>query len=113
MEWIIRKIINVRLWPDDQGKHWCNSVKTLNYEILLVSQFTLHAVMNGNRPDFHLAMNSEQSKEFYLKFVKKVKEEIGEDKVQDGEFGAMMKVSLENDGPVTLILDSKNPKNKK
>ena len=72
-----------------------------------MSQFTLYGVMKGNKPDFHNAMGSELSRPFYDNFVSKVKSQYQADKVKEGQFGAMMAVSLVNDGPVTLQLDSR------
>jgi len=73
-----------------------------------VSQFTLYATLKGTKPDFHLAMNSDRSRKFYEQFLSMVRSNYIADKIKDGEFGAKMIVNIENDGPVTLIIDSKD-----
>jgi len=75
-------------------------------EVLLVSQFTLCAVFKGRKPDFHLAMPPKDAKPFYDQFVAMIREKLGQERVKDGRFGAMMKVSVNNDG-FTVELDSK------
>ncbi|ELR20188.1 Dtyrosyl-tRNA(Tyr) deacylase [Acanthamoeba castellanii str. Neff] len=107
-EWICRKILGARLWADDTGKAWNMSVTQMGYEVLLVSQFTLYGYLKGNKPDFHKAMGSDRSKAFYEAFVEMVKSKYQADKIQDGQFGAMMEVELVNDGPVTLQIDSRD-----
>eukprot|EP01112_Ceratiomyxa_fruticulosa_P021528 TRINITY_DN7601_c0_g1_i1.p1 TRINITY_DN7601_c0_g1~~TRINITY_DN7601_c0_g1_i1.p1 ORF type:complete len:163 (-),score=24.35 TRINITY_DN7601_c0_g1_i1:93-581(-) len=105
-DYIIRKILNARLFSGD-GKGWNKSVTQMDYEVLLVSQFTLYAILKGNKPDFHLAMGPETSKLFYSDFVDLVKLGYQKEKVKDGLFGAKMEVQLVNDGPVTLVVDSR------
>ena len=84
------------------------SVKDLNGEMLIVSQFTLHAsIKKGNRPSYIKASKPEIAIPLYESFVKVVQSNLGKE-VQTGEFGADMKVSLLNDGPVTIIIDTKN-----
>jgi D-tyrosyl-tRNA(Tyr) deacylase len=91
---MIKKIINPRVFPVDNS-----------YEILLVSQFTLYAdCRKGNRPLFIDAMRPEKANKIYVMFVKRFKELYVPEKVKDGLFGASMKVSLTNDGPVTILL---------
>ncbi|KIY50767.1 D-tyrosyl-tRNA deacylase [Fistulina hepatica ATCC 64428] len=107
---IINKILNVRLFsdPKDESKSWKSSVKDLNGEILCVSQFTLFAnTTKGNKPDFHRAMPAEPSKELYNAFLKKLSESYDPQKIRDGRFGAMMSVSICNEGPVTITIDSR------
>jgi len=72
-----------------------------------VSQFTLYGILKGNKPDFHLAMGSQTSEQFYNDFVQMVKDQHRPEKIQEGRFGAMMNVSINNDGPVTMVLDSR------
>jgi D-tyrosyl-tRNA(Tyr) deacylase len=103
-EYIANKIVNIRLW--DTTKPWNASVIDMQYEVLIVSQFTLYANLKGNRPDFHNAMAPEDGKVAYDAFVKLVKQKYNPDKVFEGEYGAMMQVGLVNDGPVTITLDS-------
>nr|XP_016461321.1 PREDICTED: D-tyrosyl-tRNA(Tyr) deacylase 1-like isoform X2 [Nicotiana tabacum] len=76
---------------------------------LQVSQFTLYGILKGNKPDFHVAMPPEKAKPFYASLVEKFQKAYKQDAVKDGIFGAMMKVNLVNDGPVTMHLDSAQP----
>ncbi|CAI2726765.1 unnamed protein product [Schistosoma spindalis] len=109
MEYMVRKILNIRLFPSLDGmRRWDKSVKDLNLEILCVSQFTLYSELKGNKLDFHYAMDPKLSKDIYSQLINQLKKNYNEDKVKDGIFGAMMDVSLINDGPVTITLDS-NP----
>ncbi|KAK4469726.1 hypothetical protein MN116_007250 [Schistosoma mekongi] len=109
MEYIVRKILNVRLFPSADGvRRWDKSVKDLNLEILCVSQFTLYSELKGNKLDFHCAMDPKLSKDTYSQLINQLKRNYHKEKVKDGIFGAMMDVSLTNDGPVTITLDS-NP----
>jgi len=110
MDYIVRKLVNLRMWEDDSGRRWAKSAKDLGLEVLCVSQFTLYHVMKGNKPDFHLAMGGEQSKLFYQQFLVEMKKAYNEEKVKDGLFGANMQVELVNDGPVTLELESVSKK---
>jgi D-aminoacyl-tRNA deacylase len=105
-EFISRKILNLRLWEDKDGKRWNKSVMDMKYEVLLVSQFTLYSVLKGNKPDFHKAMKPELSQEFFDTFVKEMKAKY--EPIQTGEFGAYMNVDLQNDGPITIVIDSRN-----
>jgi len=85
------------------------SLLDTGFEILVVSQFTLHAdTRHGNRPSFTEAAEPEKANELYKSYISELKDLIGHDKVREGKFGAMMKVKLVNDGPVTIILRSKN-----
>ncbi|XP_064472262.1 D-aminoacyl-tRNA deacylase 1-like isoform X2 [Ornithodoros turicata] len=111
MEYIIRKILNLKLFDDDSGKRWRHSVRDLKLEVLCVSQFTLYCTLKGNKPDFHQAMDGERSKSFYSEFLRRLKSEHGGALVKDGEFGALMQVDIRNDGPVTVELESSHFKN--
>ncbi|GMH33116.1 hypothetical protein BSKO_00950 [Bryopsis sp. KO-2023] len=107
-EYISRKILNSRLWPNpEKNKGWDLNVQQMEHELLMVSQFTLYGRLNGNKLDFSRAMKPNEAREFYEAFVERVRLGYSKDKVKDGIFGAMMNVGLVNDGPVTLVLDSK------
>ncbi|XP_076360451.1 D-aminoacyl-tRNA deacylase [Tachypleus tridentatus] len=108
MEYMVRKVLNLRLFDDANGKRWNHSVKDKGFEILCVSQFTLYSILKGNKLDFHQSMAPEQSQVFYEEFLQKLKEAYVPEKVKDGVFGAYMQVDIQNDGPVTVQLDS-NP----
>ncbi|GAB4831344.1 hypothetical protein Ancab_005355 [Ancistrocladus abbreviatus] len=106
-DYICRKVLNMRLFPNETtGKGWDQSVMQKNYGVLLVSQFTLYGILKGNKPDFHVAMPPEKAKPFYESLVDKFRRGYNPDQIKDGIFGAMMKVNLVNDGPVTMQLDS-------
>lgn len=103
-EYLVKKICNMRIFEDDNGKMNIN-IKDVNGEILVVSQFTLYAdCKSGNRPSFIKAAKPEVASELYEYFKELVEKELGS--VQSGIFGADMKVSLLNDGPVTIDLES-------
>ncbi|MBR2997859.1 MAG: D-tyrosyl-tRNA(Tyr) deacylase [Bacilli bacterium] len=106
INYLIRKLINLRIFDDDSGK-MNYSVKDINGSILLVSQFTLYAdTKDGNRPAFVKALGYEESEKLYNIFIEELSRTgIG---FKTGKFGAEMKVSLINDGPVTIIIDSKD-----
>ncbi|KAL7642184.1 UNVERIFIED_CONTAM: hypothetical protein RMT77_006745 [Armadillidium vulgare] len=105
IDYIVRKILNIRLF-EDGGKRWQKSVKDLNEEVLCVSQFTLYSKLKGNKPDYSQNMGGDEAKSFYEQFLSSMKNNYCEEKVKDGKFGAMMQVSLVNDGPVTITLES-------
>lgn len=109
-EYICRKLLNMRLFPNEKtGKTWDQNVMQKNLEVLLVSQFTLYGILKGNKPDFHVAMPPEKARLFYESVVEKFRKAYKPDVIKDGIFGAMMKVNLVNDGPVTMQLDSVQP----
>ncbi|CAL0309301.1 unnamed protein product [Lupinus luteus] len=111
-DYICRKVLNMRLFSNENtGKTWDHSVIQKNYQLLLVSQFTLYGFLKGNKPDFHVAMPPQQAKTFYASLVERFRNAYNPDAIKDGVFGAMMKVNLVNDGPVTMQLDSQSPKN--
>ena len=107
INWLTSKIINLRIFADE-NEVMNFSVKDIKGEIIVVSQFTLHAsTKKGNRPSYIKASKPEIAIPLYENFVSQIEAELGK-KVQTGIFGADMKVSLINDGPVTIIIDSKN-----
>jgi len=107
IDWLIQKICKLRIFEDDSGKMNL-SIQDIKGEILVVSQFTLFAsTKKGNRPSFIKAAKPEIAVPLYDSFLSKIKKESGL-KIDSGEFGADMKVSLCNDGPVTIWIDSKN-----
>jgi D-tyrosyl-tRNA(Tyr) deacylase len=107
--WLSRKIVNMRIFNDENGV-MNNSLLDVDGEILLISQFTLHAsTKKGNRPSYIKAAKPDTAIPLYEKMLNTLDFAIST-RVQNGEFGADMKVSLVNDGPVTIILDSKDKK---
>lgn len=107
ISWLASKIVNLRIFNDDQGVMNV-SVKEDGGDIIVVSQFTLHAsTRKGNRPSYIKAAKPDIAIPLYQQFVKTIENELGKP-VQTGEFGADMKVTLVNDGPVTILIDTKN-----
>jgi D-tyrosyl-tRNA(Tyr) deacylase len=105
--WLSNKITQLRIFNDSDGVMNL-SVKDIDGEILAISQFTLHAkTKKGNRPSYIHAAKPEISIPLYEKFVEQLSLDLGKE-IKTGEFGAYMKVSLENDGPVTIQIDTKN-----
>lgn len=107
IDWLTSKIANLRIFGDE-NQVMNLSVKDIKGEMLVVSQFTLHALTKkGNRPSYIKAARPEIAVPLYESFVQQMEIELGK-KVQTGQFGADMKVALINDGPVTIIIDTKN-----
>ena len=105
--WLCQKISNLRIFGDENDVMNL-SVKDIDGDVIVVSQFTLHALTKkGNRPSYIKASRPEIAIPMYENFVKQIEKELGK-KVQTGIFGADMKVALVNDGPVTIVMDSKN-----
>lgn len=106
-EWLAQKLTKLRIFEDCDGKMNLSVADVADGGILLVSQFTLHAsTAKGTRPSFHAAARPEIARPLYEQFHQQLAAALGRP-VATGEFGAMMQVSLVNDGPVTLIIDSK------
>ncbi len=105
--WLTSKIANLRIFADEQ-EVMNLSLKDCNGDMIVVSQFTLHALTKkGNRPSYIKAAKPEIAVPLYEKFIAQMEAELGK-KIQTGQFGADMKVMLINDGPVTIIIDTKN-----
>lgn len=106
IEWLGGKIVRLRIFPDDSGV-MNRSVLETGGDILLISQFTLHAsTRKGNRPSYSRSAGPQTAIPLYQAFIQKLEADLGKP-VQTGEFGADMQVDLTNDGPVTIIVDSK------
>ncbi|MDD4142230.1 MAG: D-aminoacyl-tRNA deacylase [Bacteroidales bacterium] len=109
MEWMAGKIVKLRIFPDEEGV-MNKSLIDVNGDILLISQFTLLAsTKKGNRPSYIYAAPPETAIPLYDSFIKILENALGKE-IQTGCFGADMKVSLINDGPVTILIDSKDRK---
>jgi D-tyrosyl-tRNA(Tyr) deacylase len=107
IDWLSRKIVGMRIFSDEEGKMNLD-LAAVGGDILLISQFTLHAsTKKGNRPSFIEAARPEVAIPLYEAMIAQLSAELGKP-VQTGEFGADMKVSLLNDGPVTILIDSKD-----
>ncbi|MEQ8536559.1 MAG: D-aminoacyl-tRNA deacylase [Coleofasciculus sp. D1-CHI-01] len=106
LDWMARKCLDLRLFPgtDSSSDRWEQSVQEIGGELLVVSQFTLYGdCRKGRRPSFSRSANPEQAEQLYQQFVEKLRQSGL--RVETGVFGAMMQVSIENDGPVTLLLE--------
>ena len=112
IEHVIDKFLNIRLFDDDKGNRWKESVKSLGLEILLVSQFTLYHILKGNKPDFHEAMGGDKARVLFDKIVKRAREKYDEKKIQTGAFGEYMQIDMECDGPVTINWEYPSRENK-
>ena len=107
IDWLVNKIVNLRVFPDDAGV-MNKSVIEFGGDIVVVSQFTLHAsTKKGNRPSYIKAAKPEIAIPLYEKFLKEIELKLKKT-IQTGRFGADMKVELLNNGPVTIIIDTKN-----
>jgi len=114
-EWIMQKICTGKYFRNSEGIAWRSNVKDAGGAVLLVSQFTLYGSMKKTRPDFRLAMGGEQAEKEFELLVAGVSSYLGVDehgcsRVATGEFGAMMSVELTNEGPITIVLDSRDRK---
>uniref|UniRef100_A0A182QBF4 D-aminoacyl-tRNA deacylase n=1 Tax=Anopheles farauti TaxID=69004 RepID=A0A182QBF4_9DIPT len=102
-----RKLLNLRLFEEaSTGKRWMQSVMDQQLEIMCVSQFTLYHRLKGNRPDFSRAMQGPEAQQLYGTLLEKLRTLYVPDRIRDGRFGAMMQVHIQNDGPVTLEIES-------
>ncbi|AFC24550.1 D-aminoacyl-tRNA deacylase [Saprospira grandis] len=108
VDWLIQKLVKIRIFNDEQGK-MNYSIRDVQGQLLVVSQFTLYAACKkGNRPSYTRAARPEQAIPLYEEFIAKAEAELDQ-KVASGQFGADMQIELNNDGPVTIILDSRTP----
>jgi D-tyrosyl-tRNA(Tyr) deacylase len=103
LDYMVRKVLNLRLF-NSLDKGFDLSVSDIGSEILVVSQFTLHGVIDGNKPNFKNSLDYDAAKSFYEQFVNKLREESNL-KIETGKFGEMMEIGSINDGPVTIILE--------
>jgi len=107
IEWLSAKMVNLRIFDDEQGVMNLD-IKQTGGDILIISQFTLHAATKkGNRPSYIKAAKPETALPLYEKMIQQLQNDLGKT-IATGEFGADMRVSLVNEGPVTIIIDSKN-----
>jgi D-tyrosyl-tRNA(Tyr) deacylase len=107
VEWLCGKIVNLRIFNDENGV-MNRSITETGGDMLIISQFTLHAsTKKGNRPSYIRAARPEQAIPLYKRFIDTIEQMLGKS-VQSGRFGAMMEIALINDGPVTILIDSKN-----
>lgn len=105
MNWMIRKILSLRCFEDNDSWGFTKNIEDIKGEILIISQFTLHARLNnGSKPDFSKSMKFEEAKKIFDKFVNELKSRSNL-KIETGEFGAQMEVEILNDGPFTLVLE--------
>lgn len=104
LDWLVKKCLNLRLFPDSDGKPWSQTIQEIKGEILVISQFTLYGdCRKGRKPSFSSAAPPEQAEKLYDQFIDRLS--FSGVKIASGQFGADMQVSIENDGPVTLILE--------
>ena len=107
LQWMANKCLTLRIFPDEQGR-MSNSIQDINGEILIISQFTLYGdCRKGRRPSYDNASPPDQAEPLYDQFVALLRQ--SRLTVETGKFGAMMQVSIENDGPVTFVLDRDAP----
>jgi len=105
LDWMINKILNLRIWPDENDKGFQKSILDIQGEILVISQFTLYGdCSRGTKPKFNGSCEYEKAEEVYDLFIEKLREK-SKLKIESGTFGGMMKINSENDGPVTLIIE--------
>ncbi len=108
VNFVADKCSNLRIFEDEDGKMNI-SLKDIGGDVLIISQFTLYGdARKGNRPNFTTAAKPDKANDLYEKFIKRVENNVGADKVKTGIFGAMMNVKIMNDGPVTILVESKD-----
>ena len=108
------KMLKLRLWHDEETeKTWSKSILDLDYEVIVVSQFTLYGILKDNKPDFHGAMPGDAARTIYEHFVANMRKLHKPERIGTGAFGQKMEVALINDGPVTMTYETKPPPPKK
>ena len=109
-EWIVRRVLACRLFESPEGRAWAGSIASMHLPILIVSQFTLGASCRKPKPDFHRAMPADLARASFARLVEAFRcaHPAGRGAVATGQFQAMMQVELINDGPVTVLIDSKD-----
>lgn len=110
-DYILKKLLQIRLFPSVDGKAWVRNVMEMDGGVLLVSQFTLCHVLKGNKPDFHNAMKTGDAQAMFDRIVASAKSAYKAERISTGEFGAYMQLGIQNDGPVTITLDSREGRN--
>ena len=110
LEIICDKLLNAKLFDDEKEARWKESVMSLDFEILIVSNFTLYNNFKGTKPNFNHSMDGTNAKIFFEKLVMKLKEKYKDEKIKTGEFGEYMLIDSQNDGPVTIDWDYPNEK---
>ena len=108
LQYCAKRLLAIKLWENDAGAPWRQHIKQMGYEMLCVSQFTLYGTLSKkNQPDYKLAMKSAEAQVMYNKFLGMLRDGYETAKIFDGKFGEMMDVGLVNDGPVTMVIDSR------
>lgn len=108
LQYCAKRLLAIKLWENDSGAPWRQHVKQKGYEMLCVSQFTLYGTLSKkNQPDYKLAMKSAEAQTLYQLFLDMLRDGYDPSKIRDGAFGEMMDVGLVNDGPVTIVIDSR------
>ena len=110
LEIICDKLLNAKLFDDEKEARWKESVMSLDFEILIVSNFTLYNNFKGTKPNFNHSMDGTNAKILFEKLVMKLKEKYKDEKIKTGEFGEYMLIDSQNDGPVTIDWDYPNEK---
>ncbi len=108
LQYCAKRLLAIKLWENDAGAPWRQHIKQKGYEMLCVSQFTLYGTLSKkNQPDYKLSMKNAEAQVMYNKFLDMLREGYEPSKIFDGKFGEMMDVGLVNDGPVTIVIDSR------
>ncbi|KFM65255.1 D-tyrosyl-tRNA(Tyr) deacylase 1, partial [Stegodyphus mimosarum] len=105
IEYMIQKLLSLKIYPDEKGEKWSCSVKDKQYEVLLISQFSLYCIFKGTKPNFHLCMEQNIAEKYYSDFVKAMKQAYSEEHVKDGKFGIKRQINVQHDGPVVINLE--------